>query len=248
MPFWDIINCPRIAAARQGHGPCATVVASQGNAGHLPEPWVGHLETAPILFISSNPGFDAEEHFPTADWPRDQVEEFFTDRFSAGDPRYVVEFRVRHAGGGRAGRAPQYWSEVDRCAFELLGRRRPAGVEPGIDYALTEVVHCKSRGNQGTAEAANSCADRYLQRVLAASDATVLVCYGDTVWPQVRRVLGLPVAQPPANRVALVGPIPVAGKERMLLFLPQPGSSRPRRPSVVLDEAQMEQLRAFAGA
>lgn len=64
-----------------------------------------------------------------------------------------------------APRAGKYWAEIHRRATELLG----PDPQPGIDYALTEVVHCKSSGNQGVTEARMECASRYLEPVLEAA-------------------------------------------------------------------------------
>jgi len=66
-----IARCPNLAACLDGGvpgHPCAAIVLNQWDgvsreerlgrwreAHQLPEPWDGHLETAPILFVSSNP-------------------------------------------------------------------------------------------------------------------------------------------------------------------------------------------------
>ena len=125
MPFWAVINCPNLAAAQLGIGPCASVAVAQGNLHppHLPEPWSGHLDTARLLFVSSNPGFDPLEYFPDNTWPAARTEEFFTDRFVAGQPPYVQNRRVRYAIGGYAAKAPQYWSEVQAGSSSSTGRR-----------------------------------------------------------------------------------------------------------------------------
>jgi hypothetical protein len=62
------------------------------------------------------------------------------------------------------GRAVRYWSGIRNRATELLGRDAVSGV----DYALSAIVHCKSEGEQGEAEALSKCADRYLLRLLPA--------------------------------------------------------------------------------
>jgi hypothetical protein len=63
----EIVRCPVVdqCLAPSGKGlPCHRVVSWQGQlAGDLryvPEPWSGHLDRAPILFVSSNPGGDVE--------------------------------------------------------------------------------------------------------------------------------------------------------------------------------------------
>ncbi len=56
----DIHRCEMLTAALDNPWhPCRSVVIWQGLDRHVeryvPEPWVGHLGSAPILFISSNP-------------------------------------------------------------------------------------------------------------------------------------------------------------------------------------------------
>lgn len=51
--------------------------------------------------------------------------------------------------------------------------------QPGTDYALTEVVRCKTRREIGVAKSRSTCTDRYLDRTLAlASTARLLILYG----------------------------------------------------------------------
>jgi hypothetical protein len=63
----EIVRCPVVdqCLARSGKGlPCHRVVSWQGqlvgDLRYVPEPWSGHLDRAPILFVSSNPGGDVE--------------------------------------------------------------------------------------------------------------------------------------------------------------------------------------------
>lgn len=43
----------------------------------------------------------------------------------------------------------RFWAAVRKQAFRLLGHL----AVPGVDYAMTEVVHCKSAGERGVADA-----------------------------------------------------------------------------------------------
>jgi len=69
---------------------------------------------------------------------------------------------------------------------EILQRK----IEPGIDFALTEVVHCKSRREYGVSEARDECSNRYLQRVISVSAAKLLIVYGEQAEGVVRRHFG----------------------------------------------------------
>ncbi len=73
-------------------------------------------------------------------------------------------------------------------AVELLG----PGAEPFRDYAMTEVVHCKSKNEVGVKKAAATCADRYLDRVVALSPAEVVVIVGSHAHDRLATDLDLP--------------------------------------------------------
>ena len=132
-----ITRCPDLGAARKdGSHPCAEVVRSQGPAGRqVPEPWSGRLDTAPILFVGSNPSIAEDGRFPTPSWSERNTVSYFSRRFDEhGGWVSVQEFnQVR------------YWTMVRSHANALLGR----SAIPGVDFAMTEVVHCKSKAETG---------------------------------------------------------------------------------------------------
>jgi len=244
----EIARCPELTHALDGNGPCAAVVAAQQRPAselHLPEPWVGRIDLAPILFISSNPGFDPNEHYPVASWPADAIRDFAENRFGSGDPPFVRDYKVRvdSTQPVYAARAPQYWVESRNCAAELL-EKRPANLRPGRDYAMTEIVHCKSQGNAGMIAAANACAGRYLVRILEHSVACIVVCYGPS-WQHTQRLLGVPAAHRAPAFVE--GPLSIGALTRTFVFLPQPSSSLPRKPSVALP-SELPRLRGILRA
>lgn len=145
----SVARCIHLASCLAGEDthPCAVIVSSQRDyatlahptSHQLPEPWVGHLDVAPILFLSSNPSIDPDEDFPTYGWTDDQVTDFSTNGFESGAIRDATHHRRSDGSFGRS----HYWSEIKNRASEILGR--PA--VPGRDYALTEVVHCKPRSS-----------------------------------------------------------------------------------------------------
>ena len=146
-------------------------------AHQLPEPWVGHLSEAPILFVSSNPsirGQITQEGLaaPTRDGiTRDTPDEEIIDRFENAFDKYMVD-GVRVVG---ARRTVPYWSAIKRRAQELIPSRP---VRPGHDYALTEIVRCKSHHEVGVSEAAPRCIGRYLGRTFEISGSRVIVGIG----------------------------------------------------------------------
>jgi len=70
-----------------------------------------------------------------------------------------------------------YWIAIRARAAELL-EKQTSQVVAGTDYALTEVVRCKSQGEEGVAEARATCVREYLEPTLAASAASVIVVLG----------------------------------------------------------------------
>ena len=97
----SIVNCPAVTEARRSSAhPCRRVVMTQLADGrsdttcHVPEPWSGNLESAPILFIGTNPSINYEENFPDTGWDDETVVDFFQNRFGGGSRTW--------AAGGRA--------------------------------------------------------------------------------------------------------------------------------------------------
>lgn len=142
-----ITRCSHIDDARADPShPCAAIVGDQeGDTAkfQVPEPWSGHIECVPILFVGSNPSISEDEVFPTSSWSEAKTKDFFQRRFDKD--------------GSWAERMPfksvKYWTHVRERATELLER---AAVE-GRDFALTEVVHCKSRNQDGVKDALPVC-------------------------------------------------------------------------------------------
>jgi hypothetical protein len=104
----EIARCPHVQTCLTSDEPhpCRRVVAAQGlgRSGYqLPESWSGRIETAPILFVGSNPSFNPSERFPTKGWADQTIDAFFTTRFDRTLPKV------------------RYWSVVLSIAHALLG-------------------------------------------------------------------------------------------------------------------------------
>jgi hypothetical protein len=223
----DIIRCPIVdeCLGPSGEGlPCHRVVSWQGGvpggARYVPEPWSGHLERAPILFVSSNPGGDAEGT-PTSDasftskWATEELVSCYDDAFEPWRrPGIADGVYLTDRNGTRAAKAIRYWVWARARAKELL-RREP---NPGIDYALTEVVHCGTRHEAGVAEAFPTCVDRYFARVLSASAAALVVCVGGWARAGFSRSFGIDID------AHLWGPGELAGRHRFVVSVPHPGA------------------------
>ncbi len=129
-----------------------------------------------------------------------------------------------------------YWSEMLNRSSELFGRP----VNPGEDYALTEIVHCKSRAMIRVGRATvEECVARYLDRVLKVSAARVIASVGKKAGRVLRSILGRD------GEASTIVPCTIAGRERVVLFLAAPGSSKLRKIDLVLSEPEIEMVRSM---
>ena len=243
----EIAHCPIARACLAGDPdlPCYPIVSSQGaTAEHFqaPEPWSGHLQTAPILFLSSNPSLGADEVYPTAcSWPTSRVVDFFDARFEQREEPWVdTQMRaLRTDGAPRSGRGTRFWIACRARASELLGR----DATPGIDYAFAEVVHCKSKDEHGVAEALAACAELWLSRLLDAAEARVVVLFGSRARTAIERVYHVTMTlEAPLSR-----PIEIEGHTRLLVALPHLNARVRRRNCSPLTREQLADVHVFLG-
>lgn len=146
----EIARCPVVDLClrdRSAKHPCREIVLSQSSASlnehQVPEPWSGHLEQAPILFLSSNPSISLAEAYPGWSWPDELIQDYFANRFGGGNTPWITQGTKSLQHDGTYSGAVAFWAAVRQRAMELLER----DVVPGTDYALTEIVHCKSQGS-----------------------------------------------------------------------------------------------------
>lgn len=127
----------------------------------------------------------------------------------------------------------QYWAAVRKQASRLLGRQ----AVPGVDYAMTEVVHCKSAGEKGVADAVRACSDRCLDRILGLSHARVVVALGAVAAKELRRL-----AASESNREAVIGPVQVLGATQFVLFLPHPNAHGVKSAECLLSDQERRMI------
>jgi len=224
----EIANCEivrHVLETGDRHCACSKIVAAQGAPGwngfQVPEPWSGHLGEAPILFFSSNPSISTREAYPkgAGDDPNVSLRSFFDSRFDGywiKDGKQTLQADLKNYGG-----VVRYWSYIKNRAEELLGREP----RPGIDYALSEIVHCKSEGEEGVKKALFTCANRYMMKLLSCSGAVVLVLVGRKVlnhWNSLG-IEGLPQVLPKGGTALQE----IAGRKRVVIYLSH--SSGPER-------------------
>lgn len=188
----------------------------------VPEPWTGRLGGARLLFLSSNPSISLVEDYPQGSAPDETITDFFHNRFDdqRAEPWVRDGNKFRMVDGSYSRGAP-FWSNVKNRAAEAYGRP----VQPGIDYALTEVVHCKSKEEIGVLDALDTCVNRYLSGILAVSGARVVIVLGERAGAIVKRKVTLQRVRPEWPQVFTQGDRP----ERLFLFQPHPNAFKEKK-------------------
>lgn len=256
----EISRCPEVPLAWDDNThPCHNVVNCQRDSGlanfQRPEPWIGGLATAKILFIASNPSIsddpsDKREAYPTMSSSDEDAGEFFVRRFDPerdpvfatfdhpSEPNFLtLSIDGEYRNGVTKPKVPQpTWNSIHRRAVEILG----PDAHPHRDWALTEVVHCKSRKEVGVKQAAGHCSSRWMDRIIATSPAPVIVALGGfardhfaVTLPHCPSGFGLGKgyhAMSPAMRVKRDTFVAdVGGGPRVIVFNFRNGSSYPQR-------------------
>lgn len=105
-------------------------------------------------------------------------------------------------------------------------------------------MHCKSTKERGVADARSFCSDRYLTSVLALSPAQVVVFLGDHAERAAHYVLGLPPTLGWRPECEHVAEAVIAGRNRVVAFLPHPNYRGRRTPMTCWLPGELEQVRA----
>ena len=235
-----ITRCPIAERCLAGERlPCSPIVGSQHAAPgsfHVPEPWSGHIGCAAVLFVSSNPSIDPAEAYPTGSWDDQRREDFFAGRFDFRAMPWV-DHRMRPllatTPPTRRDKGTRFWFAARARASELLERPAVAGT----DFALTEVVHCKSPAEAGVAEAYPTCVQTWLRPVLRAAAAPVIVLFGAHAKRAFHDQFGIGLGAP------MTGPIDVEGVSRVVLQLPHPNARAPKVNCRPLTSAELGEVR-----
>ena len=270
----SVARCSKLVRAAKEteegrHHPCRKIVDSQeAFAGpfQVPEAWAGNLASARIVFLSSNPAISAgnptakwrakriAEKYPTVEWHDAEIADFMLNRFDP-DHGWVLDRRhrkVETTDGPTWGTPEPYWGWVEKETYALLGSGSP-WYEQAV---MTEVVHCKSNGEEGVAQAAPLCAGTHLDRILASSPAGLVLVIGSRAaqtlklaYPNVfgQRPLfgkyteqGVPYPDQNVIHAAL------GGRDRLICFLKHP-SSHGAKPSLASSYPEMLDRLRMAG-
>lgn len=218
----EIIYCENIQKVlnEKSEVSCKKIIDSQQcdlKDFQLPEPWNGDLKNCKILFISSNPSINRAEKYPLGNWNFEDISDFFINRFSydrkwVKNELYPLQFDVTYSNDW-----VRFWGAVRNIARVLLETKCP---KPGKDYAITEIVHCKSVAEIGVQDAMITCVDKYLDRIINLSNAKVLICLGDKVSNIIKERYQL-------DNSAQIQERP--NSTQLIMFLPHPNARKERR-------------------
>lgn len=212
--FKSIAYCKNLAICRRGDGshPCAKIVDSQrvpDDDFQLPEPWRGQIDKARILFVGSNPSI-GDDRYALQSSRETQVWESQHLAFGGGSRPYIIDGIRTTTATGSPDRVVRYWSSIRARARELI-----PGAVPGEDYAISEIVHCKSKGEEGVAKAAQTCYRMHMAAVLSIAAAKVIIALG-----KIAKEHLLGPESVPTNPLRLE----LGGQQRTLLLLPHPNA------------------------
>jgi len=236
----EIAHCPHARLCLlnpTAENPCREIVTCQGSTDletyQVPEPWSGSIEQAPVLFLSSNPSIGSIEEYPSWSWLDSDIVDYFNNRFGGGRKQWIINGTKSLLTDGTYSRSVRFWIEVRQRAIELLER----DVTPGFDYALTEVVHCKSRNEIGVKQAQEKCVETYLLRILELSAAKVIVVLGAQARQAIQGKFSIP------KGLVVSESIKIGKHERLFAFLPHPNARGYRSFAKCLDVEDLETLR-----
>ena len=147
--------CRKIRAAQRDH-----------KVFHLPEPWNGHLSEADILFVGTNPNYNAKE----VDFPQDKDQkdqnEYITDFFDNRFERYKKS----------KPRKNNFYNRLITWASWILNVERTTALFDRI--ASTELVHCKSHNSEGVDDCINHCYNSWFKKIIGNFKGKYVVLIG----------------------------------------------------------------------
>ena len=160
---------------------------------------------------------DSAEDYPRASSTDHTIVEFQGRRFDQTLPHHSS---TTVAVSKRTGTMPRFQSSSGPpCNAEPKNSRTDA--DPSVNYVMTEVVHCKSKNEVGVPQAAGTCAKRYLNDLLALTNAPVVAVVGRQSHGCLNDALGLGLPEPPYITQKELG-----GVVRHLVFVWHPASFR----------------------
>ena len=158
----SIARCGEFEAAKADcNHPCHKIVSIQAQKDYqLPEPWNGNIESAQILYISSNPSYNPEEIFPNNSWSNEVIEQFFRNRFQNS---YYTK--------------TPYWTCIKKYTSWIIGIPVDDPTLPDR-ICIMEIVHCKSLRETGVQSCYKHCVQKWLNAILREFKGQYIVLLG----------------------------------------------------------------------
>jgi hypothetical protein len=169
-----IARCPIFTSRPTVPSPCRAILAIQRDMPltrrQVPEPWRGRMDR-PLLFVSSNPSLDQLDDSPIQAESDEVLEAYFERGFPLAFPRIQLkDSSVRRE-------YVRFWASLRHRAAEICDV--PAkDIRPGINFSITEIVHCKSRAEEGVTQAASTCKQLHWNSMMRTSGAKLVVVIG----------------------------------------------------------------------
>jgi hypothetical protein len=261
---------------RNEAGSCGEVLAFQKDCDftdrHLPIPWQGHIEKARVVFISSNPSKLVQADKTTGKeydsglcpsgswWEKEQeIVDFFQNRFENRDNTQSAwaknnHYRIIEKDGGVrfSRRSVPYWNEVRGRANEIYELdKKEIDFYPGQYYVITEIVHCQSNRKEGVCEALETCAGRFLNRIMKQAICSKVIVLMDS---DVSRYFNQPPfnmnLEPRLDRDYIdtaknnhaLSNLGIMDKSKYILVLPAAGTKYPRKLKNSLTKNEITEL------
>jgi hypothetical protein len=183
------------------------------------------------LFISSNPSVNHSEEYPLGSWNKEDVADFFTNRFSHEKKWVKNELYPLQKDGNYPKGWVRFWGAVRSIARVLLDENSPV---PGKDYAITEIVHCKSVSEIGVNEAMETCTEKYLDQLIMSSGAKLVISLGDKVANVIKE----------KNNIEKNTRIAFINEGKTLVFLPHPNARKERRLDKIFTPKEIELIKS----
>jgi uracil-DNA glycosylase len=214
-----VIYCPNIDQYYENKlNVCYEIIKSQykrnKNEFQLPEPFSGQIDKAKILIISSNPAIDNESIYPNYQWDEYKIFEYFYKRFD----KYIKDGTKNYLKKGGFSNAVRFWASIKARVNEIY-QMKNLKATPGIDYCLTEIVHCKSIMAEGVQNATNYC-HKYFRSIVELSPASIIIVVGKSAQKLFCEEYNLAKFL----NEKIIGPVLIENKKRMILFILAPAA------------------------
>ena len=222
-----------------GETDCKKILTSQkseNNNYQLPQPWNGDIETSKILFISFNQSLNLDDYYPDNSWKKNDVYDFFVNRFSekfiwVKNQLYPLEKNKQYRDSKHWIR---YWAGVRNYA-KFIFQFTP---EPGIDYSLTEIVHCKSEGGNGVNEAALECYNKHFDKILNLTSAKILIVVGKKTEEKIKSIYNF--NSKVKLQIQMINDI-----ERIWVFIPHPYARGKKNLGDIFTKKELSTIRNY---